>query len=183
MQSKYSDENSLLVALKAGKAGAFAYFYKEYKFWMFLEAYDYLNDESAAQDLIQELLIDFWQYNLYQNVVLNLKGYLIIMIRNRSYNYLRTLGRQQKKMQEHVTVQELVMPDIDMERGELSRRIDEAILKLPPRTRSAFVYCYIERLSHQRAADIMGVSRNTLRSQLKAALKMLRNDLKKLVYG
>jgi len=180
MLSKYSDEKVLLADLKAKKANALSYLYHHYKYWMFLEAYSYIDDEQAAQDLVQEILIDFWERSLYENVLVNLKGYFIVVIRNRALNYLRKCSRQARMIGSQTHNETLFLPDVDLQHKGVSQHIDAAIQRLPPKTKSAFIYCYINQLNHQDAADKLGVSRNTVRSQLKTAIKILRKDLKRL---
>jgi RNA polymerase sigma-70 factor (ECF subfamily) len=61
-------------------------------------------------------------------------------------------------------------------RSEL-RRLLQAIADLPPRRREAFVLNRIEGLTYDEVAERMGISRNTVITQIVAALAELDKRL------
>jgi RNA polymerase sigma factor (sigma-70 family) len=52
-----------------------------------------------------------------------------------------------------------------------------ALARLPPRTRAAVAVHYLGGLSVRETAEVLGVSENTIKSQLQAGLRRLREDL------
>ncbi len=76
--------NDVLAALKTHQVWAFTYIYNDAKVWLYSMAYNIIEDETAAQDLVQELFIDFWEQRLYLQVNSSLKGYLIRSVKHRS---------------------------------------------------------------------------------------------------
>lgn len=181
MGMNYLNEQFLLEDLKKGSLDAYKYIYREYKYWMFIQAYSELDDELAAQDLVQEMMVDFWQFQLYENVKTTLKGYLISIIRNRAYNYLRAAHRKQKRMQE-MPIQEYLLPDVDLDRNQLSEKLQRALNKLPPKTLQVFTLFYEEGLSYKQIAEITHNSRFTINSHINKARKILKKELKNSGY-
>ncbi len=57
-------------------------------------------------------------------------------------------------------------------------RLHRVLAQLPEKQRVAFVLCAVERVSHARAAEIEGVSIETLRARLKRARAELARRLK-----
>src|SRR5688500_5372982 len=112
MPPDFSDERILLAELKLTNFKAYAHLYKEYRYWMVIKAYVHLGDELASQDLVQELIVDLWQYKLYENVNTTLKGYLSSVIRNRAINYKKSIHRQKKRLQQ-LPIQEYLVPETD----------------------------------------------------------------------
>ncbi len=177
MAINYTDEQCLLAELKNGKLDAYEYMYREYKYWMFIQAYEDLDDEFAAQDLVQEMMVDFWQYKLYDNVKTTLKGYLTSIIRNRVHNYLRSTQRKEKRLKD-MPVQEYLIPDVNLDREELSERLKNALQKVPPKTLNVFTLFYEKGLSYKQIAEITGNSKFTINNHIKKARKILRKELK-----
>lgn len=126
---------------------------------------------AVAEDLVQQAFTKMLERagNAHAN-----RAYVAKAVRNLALNHLRDTGRRG----------EFTASDFDLEnaadlapspeivvlfRSEL-RRLLEAIATLPPRRREAFVLHRIERLSYDETAARMGISRNTVISQIIAAM-------------
>lgn len=177
MTTTLTEEILLLTELKLGKKEAFRQLFIQYRYWMFLQALSHLNDEHAAQDLVHELLADFWQYKLYENINTTLKGYLVSAIRNRSKNYIRSVIREERRIRD-LPVQEYLIPDMDLEKDDLMDRLEKAIQQLPPKMHQVFKYFFQDGLSHKQIADLTGNSRHTISNQIDSAKKFLKKKLK-----
>lgn len=173
-----SDEKILLKELKAGSRNAFIRMYNEYRYWMLLQAASILKDESAAQDLVNELFADFWEFKLYENINTTLKGYLSMAVRNRANNYQRSSIQQEKSFR-NMPVQEYLLPETDIHNTELMERLELALQKLPPKMQEVFAFFYKDGLSHKQIANITGKSRHTVNNQIDQAKKFLKKELKK----
>jgi RNA polymerase sigma factor (sigma-70 family) len=178
MTTHFSDEKILLQELKSGNPEAFNYLYQEYRFWMIVQAVSIIKNKEAAEDLVNELLADFWEFRLYENVTASLKGYLSYAVRNRSFNYSRELLSQDKKMQ-YFPVQDYLIPVNHMENDELIDKLEIAMKKLPPKMRIVFNYFYINGLSQKQIAELTGKSHNTINNQIEQARQYLKKILKK----
>jgi RNA polymerase sigma-70 factor, ECF subfamily len=178
MKSSFADEKILLHELKAGNRDALVYLYQEYRYWMLLQAAAILKDEVAAQDLVNELFADFWEFKLYENINTSLKGYLSSVVRNKAYNQQRTINQQAKKRMSF-PIQEYLIPDVDIEREEIIEKLELAIEKLPPKMLTVFSYFFKDGLSQKQIANITGKSRYTVSNQIDQAKKLLKKELKK----
>lgn len=179
MLSDFSKENDLLIALKQGDISAFEYLYKHYKYWMLLEAYVILKNDLSAQDLVQDLMIDFWHKQLYNNIATNLKGYLVKAVRNRAYNYVRDARRKQKKELDFSQFQ-LDIDTTGQDYPDIQRSLEAAIRMLPPRTHAVFTQFYFEGLSQKKIGEMLGISPNTVNNHIEAARRQIRKSLKKI---
>ena len=61
---------------------------------------------------------------------------------------------------------------------ELQQRIDKAINELPPRCCEVFRLSRTEQLSYAEIAEQLGISKNTVETQMVNALRQLRSQLK-----
>ena len=182
MPLNFSKEDDLLIALKQDDISAFEYLYKHYKYWMLMEAYVILRNDLSAQDLVQDLMIDFWHNKLYNSVVSNLKGYLIKMVRNRAYNYVRDASRKKKKELDFLHLQLKVDPD-EQDYPDVQGLLEVAITRLPPRTHAVFTQFYFEGLSQKKIGEMLNISPNTVNNHIEAARQQIRKALKKIKPG
>jgi RNA polymerase sigma factor (sigma-70 family) len=66
---------------------------------------------------------------------------------------------------------------VDPDRTPGSFEVRDALRRLPPRIRSAVVLHHMTGLSVAESAEALGVSENTVKTQLKRGLALLREDL------
>ena len=180
MTPQFSDEKILLKELKTGDRNAFIKLYNEYRYWMLLQAVSILGDEAAAQDLVNELFADFWEFKLYENINTTLKGYLSTVVRNRASNYQRVSIQQEKRIKA-LPIQEYLLPGLDINNNELIDKLEIALQKLPPKMHKVFTHFYKEGLSHKQIASITGKSRHTVNNQIDQAKRILKKELKKIM--
>ena len=102
---------------------------------------------------------------------------------NRTLNFLKKKGQERgrEELTEAVAVAPRESPGSDPEadslRGELDRKMEEAIDGLPLIYRAAFNLVACQGLSHGEAAAILGVSENTVSWRMFRARKMLQEKL------
>lgn len=129
-----------------------------------------VGNPAVAEDLVQQAFVNM----LGRAGKTANRAYVARAVRNLALNHLRDARRRG----------DIAMSDADLEntadlgptpetvalfRSEL-RRLLEAIAALPPRRREAFVLNRIEGLSYDEVAARMGISRNTVISQIVAAM-------------
>ncbi|MGW1994957.1 SigE family RNA polymerase sigma factor [Embleya sp. NPDC001921] len=61
-------------------------------------------------------------------------------------------------------------------RFEDRRVIMDALTRLPVRQRAAIALCYLDDMSHEQAAEVLGTRPSTIRSQVTRGLAKLRGD-------
>src|SRR3546814_6217756 len=91
----------LLKQLQERRPGAFDYMYHKYRHWLFLAAVSFLHSEAEDEEVVQELLIDFWQKEMYERLIAqqanSLKNLLYVSVRNRSLTHLEKDGTRNKR--------------------------------------------------------------------------------------
>lgn len=178
MRTAPLDYTSLLQRLQAQDRMAFDLLYRDTRVTLFVVALDILEDETAAQDLVQDFFIDFWQRELYRQVESSLKGYLLRAIRNRAIKLLKKEQTQRKLQFAWGLPESLVPPSQRMERDQLAAAIAVALAKVPVKAAEVFILHYVEALSHAQIATQLNISVHTVRNQVAKALRILRKELK-----
>ena len=180
MRQEFDDFDFLLKRLKLLDWDAFDYLYSNSRNRLYILAYTILKDETAAQDLVQDLFIDLWERKLFLNIESALKAYLMRAVRNRAYVYMDKLATQKRlKIQFDYLESKQYSTNNKVENDELSKELDEAIAKLPPMAAKVFKLHYIHELSHSSIAEQLQISKSTVSGHMDRALKILRAELKK----
>ncbi|NIG56058.1 RNA polymerase sigma-70 factor [Chitinophaga sp. Cy-1792] len=144
-------------------------------------AYSFLNDDAAAEDVVQETFIKLWQKHQDLIGIPNIKAYLFRAVRNNSISALRKINVEQA----HNKGYEL-LADYSEEPGEQEKEqskpyyeqlIYEAIENLPPQCKEVFTRCRVKGMTHQQAAAELGLSAKTVENYMGRALKILRKYL------
>lgn len=78
---------------------------------------------------------------------------------------------------EHLSANVLEYTDDAIDRGRRTRRLREAIERLPPRQRAALIMKVLNDQSHEEAARVLGCSTGTVKANVFHALRKLRRWL------
>ena len=157
------DELILFEKMQRGDTSALEYFFREYTDVLYYRALGFVKDNLAAEDIVQEVFIRFWQLRKNLKITDSVPGYLCKAVDHRCHNYLEHL--KVKHRYEESQKWEEVMEEVSEDEEELN------IMR--------------ERLK-MFVAEKLDVSVNTVKTQLKSAYSKLRaefneNDLEIIV--
>lgn len=139
-------------------------------------AFQLLRDEAFAKDIVQDAFVSYW--NRREEVSSHpsaIRNFLYSSVRNASLNALRHtrvvnayLERQEADPAEEAEVEHAMI------RSEVLAHIYEAIESLPEACRRISRMGYLEGLKNREIAAQLGVSVNTVKTQKKRGLELLR---------
>ncbi|QIB36477.1 RNA polymerase sigma factor [Ancylobacter pratisalsi] len=138
-----------------------------------------VGNPATAEDLVQQAFTNL--IGRSEDAALDGSAYITQTVRNLALNHLRDVRRRAQVELSGLEIEHVAdaLPSPEMAtlyRSEL-RRLLEAIAQLPTRRREAFVLNRIEGLSYDEIAVRMGISRNTVITQVVAALAELDRRL------
>jgi len=173
-------DRTLVLAVLAGDTAALDRWYRLEHPTVWRLALGVLTDPGAAEDLAQEAMLrlhdrlDRWDserpYTRWRNtVVLNL-------CRDR-LRRSAARDRAETAAAEDRAGRESLPPAAELEQGELRALIGQALGKLTPREREAFVLRELEGLPTKEVAAAMEIGESSLRSLLTLARRRLREFL------
>lgn len=171
-----SSLNSQLIReFKNGSHDAFKEIYLTYYEDLCIYACNYTNDHYTAEDLVQNLLLKFWENKETINIGINLKNYLYKSV----YNAFIDNFRKEKKLKEKLeTLRYNLLNDIIEEDSELLDKrlaiLREGIEELPKKCKKIFLLSKFEGMSYKQIAETLNISVNTVENQIGKAFKMLR---------
>lgn len=168
-------QEDLISQLTEGNITAFEQVFRRYARGMQLVAYSLCKDPDLAKDAVQESFIYLWEHREKIKDGGSLDGYLYASVRNYILNHFRHMAVRQQK-EEDIIREQVYMSDEDSKEDweykfEIVRK---EIAGLPESCRRIFIMTVLEGMGYAEAAEVLGVSTNTVKSQVKIAYKRLR---------
>ena len=142
-----------------------------------LRAFSHLiaRNHALAEDLVQDTIVRALANRHQFKPGTNLKGWLIIILRNRFFNEMRRSSRKSEvSMENHG---DLSVVDGGQEVGVEIRDFNAAFRKLPPTQREALVLVGASGFSYEEAAEIAHCPVGTMKSRVSRARAELESQL------
>lgn len=144
-------------------------------------AWTIIHDQELAKDFTQDAFIAYWnQIDQIEGDLGYIKNFLYMQVKNACLKHLRHekvvdkyLARQDQNepSEEALALEKLIQSEVVVE-------IYNAIESLPEACRRISKMAYLDGLKNQQVADELGLSVNTVKTQKKIAMKLLRLKLK-----
>ncbi|HEY9261686.1 RNA polymerase sigma-70 factor [Chitinophaga sp.] len=137
------------------------------------------HSEYYAEEITQEIFIKIWISRDLLAKAENLEHYLFTMARNRTISFLRGAAVDMKVLQ-HLQSQMNTdgNPAEDrLARQEYDKLLLQAVAQLSPQRRTVYQLSRDKGLTLDEIATQMGISRNTAKNHLMAALQFIRSFL------
>ena len=151
-------------------------------------AREYVLSDEDAENIVQDVFLDFWEKKELLPLPINILAYLFTSIKNRCIDFLRHKIVQKEvenKMQEEyrltLQMKYYALGELDegiFEKDDVEQLLSKVIDSLPERCREIFLKSKIEGKKQKEIAEEMNISINTVETQMGIAYKKLRNELK-----
>lgn len=152
----------------------------------------YIRDAMAAEDLVTESFIAFWE-NDDKNSVENIPAYILTSVKNRCLNWIRDNQRHrkmhdnlristQRMLSQHIHLLEATLPQT-LRYQEISDIIERTLREMPEQRRCIFLAHRVEEMSYKEIERLYGLSERQINYQLRIAKETLKNALKDYVPG
>lgn len=179
LHSSY-DEVSVLRMTAAGEEAAFHQLYDHYKNKVYAIALRITGMESAAEDVVQEVFIKIWTNREKLEEITHFSSWLNTVTRHHIYNSLRKLAHEETFLRHLLSQKPAASDTMDaVAYNELHKLLDKAVSELTPQQKKVYLLSRIEGLSHEQIAKELGLTRETVRSYMKDALRSIRSFLRK----
>ena len=172
-QPSTGDDASLLARVQSGDEQAMASLYDRYSRVVYSVALRVLRDPAAAEDVLQEVLMQIWRNpGSFTAARGSLGGWLSIVARNRSIDTLRR-KRPSVDVDDVPLASSFNLAD-EAERNSLMERARTVIVQLPRDQRKTLEMAFFDGLTHSEIAEITGDPLGTVKTRIRSALLTLR---------
>ncbi len=141
----------------------------------------YITQEETARDIVQDVFFKIWKERKNMDINSSFRNFLITSVRNGCTDYLRKQELENRYREKSILSDIYTSPEEPEEvytLKELETAIGEALEKLPPNVREAFVMNRFGGMTYVAIAEKMAVSPKTIESYISKALKILRLELR-----
>ena len=173
------EEKRLLKQISKGDEKAFRVLYDAYFNHLSAFVFKMCKSPAATEEIVQDIFVKLW-INRHSLTQFDFpEAYIFSMARNRTIDYLRRLARDTDLM--NVLSGALLTGNNDIEEQlnakELRRLIEEALGQLSAQKQTIFQLSRDEGLSHDQIAEIMQLSKSTVKNHLSETLRHIREHL------
>jgi RNA polymerase sigma-70 factor, ECF subfamily len=172
------DEVQIIKQLQEGDIDAYEVVYKAYFQPLYHYARTIVDNDTKAEDIVQNMFIKIWEKSTTMDIQTSLKAYLYKSVYNASLNALKS-NQVEQKVKDQVThhLDSSEAPLQQWDRNNLEKRLSQALKELPEQCRTVFQMSRFEQLKYREIADQLGISTKTVEQHMTKALKSLRLQL------
>lgn len=140
----------------------------------------YLHRKDLSEEIALDIFTYIWEKRQNIQIKTTFRSFLFAAAKNKAITLYR---KEHQKMFTSVESIEKAIPDDSstqyiMENNELRNLINEAISKLPAKSRQVYQMAWEENMSYNEIANQLGLSPKTIENHVGIALRKLRESLK-----
>ena len=177
-QDEAATDLEILKRIRNDDPEAFSSLFRSFYEPLYRFAMRFVREPQTAENLVQDVFVKLWEARKSMHIRSNVRAYLYTAVRNHVLNYLRR-EKKRRPVEIHAGLTEEISPSpedafIQSETAELVR---QAIEKLPDRCRLIYRMNRYDGLAYAEIAAILNISANTVKTQMRRALKALQKHL------
>ena len=148
----------------------------------------YVLTDADAENMVQDVFLQLYEHWSALADAMNITAYLFTSLRNRCLNALRQQLKEQREHEQYCTEEVLMMQvrygsleSMDTafrDETDITERIRQAVDTLPEQCRRVFVMHKLEGRCNKDVARELGITVNTVETQMKIAYRKLRCELR-----
>ncbi|MBD2699163.1 RNA polymerase sigma-70 factor [Spirosoma sp. BT702] len=168
---------SVLHQVIQGDPVAFAKLYRHYRTPALKFCTSLLKDTEDAENMVHDVFIKIWERRATINPSLNFNSYLFTCLRNLAFDHLKQLEKSQLLKQRYVERMQVMNnehPDDEEARIQL---LQVAISSLSEKRKLILRMNVEDGKSYQEIAEMLRISKNTVKNQLVKAKQLLREKV------
>ena len=178
MDSQKSIDHDIMRRIQQDDFSAFEELVDRYKGRLINVIYRMLNNQSEAEDLVQETFLRVWTHRQDYDFSYCLSTWIYTIALNLAKNELRKHRKFKFFNLGEMTEKGIELPDPKMGPSSLGHMLSQAITCLPPKYKTAFLLRDVEQMSYEEVAQILGVPLGTVKSRVNRARAVLKENLK-----
>lgn len=171
------NEDELIAGLNNGNEDVFHHLYDLFYPRLCYYASNLLPESQNVEDIVQDAFISLWQRKEKFSNLRSLKSFLYVVVKNKCFNTSKHLKIARDVQYELSINNEGNESDVFVIESEVIESLYMAISKLPKGCRKILSLSYFSQLKNREIADLLDVSVNTVKTQKRRGITLLRSIL------
>ena len=170
-------DKKLLEDFRMGSNKAFEKVYQYYRIPVIRFSVSIIKDEQEAENIYHEVFMKLLKKRRNINPERNFNSYVFTAVKNEIFDYLKALNRNnclKERFWQRIHQQQEDCPE--QKEAHLSR-LEDVVKSLSPKRRKILEMNYYEKKSYNEIADILMISKNTVKNQLVKAKYIIRKEM------
>ncbi|MGL5082201.1 MAG: sigma-70 family RNA polymerase sigma factor [Microcoleaceae cyanobacterium] len=176
-----ASDAELVRDLRAGHQQALSILYERYSGLVYSLALKILNQPSEAEDLTQDIFLNFWKQEKFDPTRAALSTYLCLMVRSRALNKLESFNSRQRTLErlQLTSPSEFAAPTPleQVSQSEQEQTLRQALNQLSERQRQILEMNFYQGTSHAEIARQLEMPLGTVKTSARQGLIKLRQLL------
>jgi len=176
------NEKELLQRSMEGDDKAFAEIFHRYKFKLYGYIYRLTQSQEMAEDIVQETFLRLWKNRHQLGNIEHLSSYIFRIAQNQAITGFRRMAMETMIIRQLLTGEEEFSPstpESTLALKEMDALFRKAVDNLPPQQKKVYLLSREEGLKHEEIAEILQISRGTVKNHMIQLLRTLRSQLEK----
>lgn len=166
---------ALLCQVIGGDPRAFGELYQMYRKPALRFCLILLKDEAEAENVLHEVFLKIWERREQINPELNFNSYLFTCLRNYAFDHFKRLEKDRRLREQYLRQMTEYLPDEQEDKNEQFEFLDEVVGSLSEKRKQVLLLNVYDGKSYQEIAELMHISKNTVKNQLVKARQILRD--------
>lgn len=182
-------DSALMQRVKGGDADAFAVLVDKYRQPVMNFVFRHVPDAAEAEDLAQVVFVQVWKSAPRYEASARFTTFLFTIAKNLCLNEIRRRNRhpaeslesgleEESSPTQQIPDKRVTSADDAAQRTELFGKVDEALVALPEKQRTALLLCREGELSYDEIAGVLSLSVQATKSLIHRARETLKARLK-----
>lgn len=170
------DDQELAARAGAGDHAAFGVLFERHKSGVYRFCLLMLGDQAMAEDIYQEVFINFYRACRTGQTMYNVRGYLMTAARTRCINAIRSAKRI-------ADLDDAPEPSYvpDLTAYDTSHHLSEALKQIPPQYRETFLLFELEGYSYDEISRHLEISLGVVKNRIYRAKQALQKILRPIL--
>ncbi len=167
------EDKQLWENIKTGDKQALNELHYKYFHQMSLYAHKSTNNSGIVEELVSDCFIKIWENRKKINIKISVKNYIFLILRNSIVDY----HRKKQVLQETLENVPEIADENYFDEQKQYALLYQALEKLPRQRRKILELAIFESLSYKQIAEKLNITRNTVKTQIARAYRLLKESL------
>lgn len=175
------DDSELIEQIKNSNHFAFRRFFDEYKDKVYNFALKFVLTKNNADEITQIVFIKFWEKRHLIRSDSSLDSFLYVLTKNSCFDFLKKVAHSRELSKNLANMYELKKnyTENSLFYNDLWANAEKVINQLPAKQKQVYMLAKIDKKSYDEIAELMKISKNTVKTQLRLANSFVRETLSK----